>query len=50
VARDLRFLVASIRISNFLERIGDHAVNLRGACPTMSPSWATGRARCSATR
>jgi phosphate transport system protein len=28
VARDLRFLVASIRISNFLERIGDHAVNI----------------------
>lgn len=28
VARDLRFLVASIRVSNFLERIGDHAVNI----------------------
>jgi phosphate transport system protein len=28
VARDLRFLVASIRISNYLERIGDHAVNI----------------------
>lgn len=28
VARDLRFLVASIRVSNFLERIGDHGVNI----------------------
>ena len=28
VARDLRFLVAAIRISNYLERIGDHAVNV----------------------
>ena len=28
VARDLRFLVASIRVSNYLERMGDHAVNL----------------------
>jgi len=28
VARDLRFLVASIRLSNDMERIGDHAVNI----------------------
>jgi len=28
VARDLRFLIASIRMSNDLERIGDHAVNI----------------------
>lgn len=28
VARDLRQVVASIRISNYLERIGDHAVNI----------------------
>ncbi len=28
VARDLRFLVASIRLSNDLERVGDHAVNI----------------------
>jgi len=28
VARDLRFIVASIRLSNDLERIGDHAVNI----------------------
>ncbi len=28
VARDLRFIVAAIRVSNYLERIGDHAVNI----------------------
>lgn len=28
VARDLRLVVASIRLSNDLERIGDHAVNI----------------------
>jgi len=28
VARDLRFLVAAIRVSSCLERIGDHAVNI----------------------
>jgi len=28
VARDLRFLVAAIRTSNHLERVGDHAVNV----------------------
>lgn len=28
VARDLRFLVAAIRVSNYLERVGDHAVNI----------------------
>ena len=28
VARDLRFIVAAIRVSTYLERIGDHAVNI----------------------
>jgi phosphate transport system protein len=28
VAGDLRFIVAAIRVSNYLERIGDHAVNI----------------------
>ncbi len=28
MARDLRFIVAAIRVSNDLERIGDHAVNI----------------------
>lgn len=36
VARDLRFLVASIRISNDLERIGDHAVNIAQSAIRMS--------------
>src|SRR6185503_16134759 len=36
VARDLRFLVAAIRISNDLERIGDHAVNIAQSAMRMS--------------
>ena len=37
VARDLRFLVAAIRISNYLERVGDHAVNIaQSACKLSS--------------
>lgn len=28
MARDLRFIVASIKVSNDLERVGDHAVNI----------------------
>ena len=36
VARDLRFLVASIRLSNDLERIGDHAVNIAQSAVKMS--------------
>jgi len=36
VARDLRFLVAAIRISNDLERIGDHAVNIAQSASRLS--------------
>jgi len=36
VARDLRFLVAAIRTSNYLERIGDHAVNIAQSAIKMS--------------
>ena len=36
VARDLRFLVASIRLSNDLERIGDHAVNISQSAVKLS--------------
>jgi phosphate transport system protein len=36
VARDLRFLVAAIRISNYLERIGDHAVNIAQSATRLS--------------
>jgi len=36
VARDLRFLVASIRISNYLERVGDHAVNIAQSAAKLS--------------
>jgi len=36
VARDLRFLVAAIRISHDLERIGDHAVNIAQSAVRLS--------------
>jgi phosphate transport system protein len=36
VARDLRFLVASIRMSNDLERIGDHVVNIAQSAVSLS--------------
>ena len=36
VARDLRFLVAAIRMSNDLERIGDHAVNIAQGAVSLS--------------
>jgi phosphate transport system protein len=36
VARDLRFLVAAIRMSNDLERIGDHAVNIAQSAVNLS--------------
>ena len=31
LARDLRFITAALKISNDLERIGDHAVNIAGS-------------------
>jgi phosphate transport system protein len=31
MARDLRFITASLKISNDLERVGDHGVNIAGA-------------------
>jgi phosphate transport system protein len=36
VARDLRFLVAAIRVSSCLERIGDHAVNIAQSATKLS--------------
>jgi phosphate transport system protein len=36
VARDLRFLVAAIRIANYLERVGDHAVNIGQSASKLS--------------
>jgi len=36
VARDLRFLVAAIRVSNYLERIGDHSVNIAQSAAKLS--------------
>ena len=36
VARDLRFLVAAIRVSSYLERIGDHAVNIAQSAAKLS--------------
>src|SRR5436309_13143632 len=36
VARDLRLLVAAIRICNALERIGDHAVNIAQTATKLS--------------
>src|SRR5437762_10391952 len=29
MARDLRFIIGAIKVSNDLERVGDHAVNIR---------------------
>jgi phosphate transport system protein len=36
VARDLRFILAALKINNDLERIGDHAVNLAESAVTYS--------------
>lgn len=36
LARDLRFITASLKISNDLERVGDHAVNIAGNAVRLS--------------
>src|SRR5205814_6703326 len=36
LARDLRFITAALKISNDLERIGDHAVNIAGAAERLA--------------
>jgi len=37
LARDLRFITAALKISNDLERIGDHAVNIAGSAEHLAP-------------
>jgi len=37
LARDLRFITAALKISNDLERIGDHAVNIAGSAERLAP-------------
>lgn len=36
LARDLRFITAALKISNDLERVGDHAVNIAGSAARLS--------------
>ena len=36
MARDLRFITAALKISNDLERVGDHAVNIAGAAKRLA--------------
>ena len=36
LARDLRFITAALKISNDLERVGDHAVNIAGSALTLA--------------
>src|SRR4051812_40262177 len=38
MARDLRFIVAAIKVSNDLERVGDHAVNIAQSAVRMAQS------------
>ncbi len=45
VARDLRLITTTMRISNDLERIGDHAVNLAEAVERMAGKPVLGRLR-----
>lgn len=35
LARDLRFITSALKISNDLERVGDHAVNIAGCAQTL---------------
>ena len=62
MARDLRFIIASIKVSNDLERVGDHAVNIAQSAQRLasiehgdharsrrSTRWRAARARCCAT-
>jgi phosphate transport system protein len=36
MAKDLRFITAALKISNDLERVGDHAVNIAGSATRLS--------------
>jgi phosphate transport system protein len=36
LARDLRFITSALKISNDLERVGDHAVNIAGCAKALS--------------
>ncbi|MEO6878817.1 MAG: phosphate signaling complex protein PhoU [Gemmatimonadaceae bacterium] len=38
MARDLRFIIAAIKVSNDLERVGDHAVNIAQSAQRLSQS------------
>jgi phosphate transport system protein len=38
MARDLRFIIASIKVSNDLERVGDHAVNIAQSAQRLASS------------
>ena len=38
MARDLRFIIASIKVSNDLERVGDHAVNIAQSAQRLAQS------------
>ena len=62
MARDLRFIIAAIKVSNDLERVGDHAVNIAQCAIRLAststiitpdpeiPRWRDARDRCCATR
>jgi hypothetical protein len=54
MARDLRFIIASIKVANDLERVGDHAVNIAQSALRASIARSSRRttrsARCLAAR